>query len=94
MSVEHGDKGWIPETSLTWQIMISISQSNLFNSILVPRLVLRSRIIGEMIAELLQQGLIVLQVTCSGMEAQDTHEDILVVGQVGHSRDVLNVGML
>ena len=80
MSVEHGDKGWIPETSLTWQIMISISQSNLFNRILVPRLVLRSSIIGEMIVELLQEGLIVLQVTSSGMEAQDTHEDILVVG--------------
>ena len=80
MSVEHGDKGWIPETSLTWPIMISISQSNLFNRILVPRLVLRSSIIREMIVELLQEGLIVLQVTSSGMEAQDTHEDILVVG--------------
>ena len=80
MSVEHGEKGWIPETCLTWQIMISISQSNLFNSILVPRLVLRSSTIGEMIVELLQEGLIVLQVTSSGMEAQDTHEDILVVG--------------
>ena len=80
MSVEHGDKGWIPETCLTWQIMISISQSNLFNRILVPRLVLRSSIIGEMIVELLQEGVIVLQVTSSGMEAQDTHEDILVVG--------------
>ena len=85
MSVEHGDKGWIPETSLTWQIMISISQSKTFHCILVPRLVLRSSIIGKMIVELLQQGLIVLQVTCSGMEAQDTHEDILVVEQVGLS---------
>ncbi len=80
MSVEHGNKGWIPETSLTWQIMISISPSNLFNRILVPRLVLRSSINGEMIVELLKEGLIVLQVTSSGMEAQDTHEDILVVG--------------
>ena len=35
-----------------------------------------------------------LQVTCSGMEAQDTHEDILVVGQVGHSLDVLNIGIV
>ena len=55
---------------------------------------MRSSTIGEMIIELLQQGLIVLQVTCSGIEAQDTHEEILVVGQVGHSLDVLNVGML
>ncbi len=69
MSVEHGDKGWIlvPETSLTWQIMIPISQSNPFNCILVPRLVLRSSIIGEMIVELFQQGLTVLKVTSSGM---------------------------
>ncbi len=41
-----------------------------FHCILVPRLVLRSSTIEEMIVELLQQGLIVLQVTCSGMEAQ------------------------
>ena len=47
-----------------------------------------------MIIELLQQGLVVLQVTCSSMEAQDKHDDILVVGQVGHRLDVLNIGML
>ncbi len=94
MSVEPGDKGWIQKTRLTWQIMISISQSNTFHCILAPRLVWRSSTIGEIIVELLQQGLIVLQVSCSGMEAQDTREDILVVGQVGHSLDVLNVGML
>jgi hypothetical protein len=74
--------------------VISISQSNTFHCILVPRLILRSSTIWEIIVELLQQGLIVLQVTCSGMEAQDTHEDILVVGQVGHSLDILNVDML
>jgi hypothetical protein len=71
MSVKHGDKGWIQETSLTWQIMILISQSNKFHFILVPRLVLRSSITGEIIVELLQQGLIVLQVSRSGMEAQE-----------------------
>jgi hypothetical protein len=74
--------------------MISTSQSNTFHCILVLRLVLRSSIIGEMIVELLQQGLIVLKVTCSGMEVQDTYEDIFVVGQVGQGLDVLNVGML
>ncbi len=94
MSVEHGNKGCIPETSLTWQIMILISQSNMFHCILVLRLVWGSSIIGKMIVELFQQGLIVLKVTCSGMEVQDTHEAILVVGQVGHRLDVLNVGML
>jgi hypothetical protein len=61
--------------------MISICQSNTFHCILVltGRLILRSSIIGEMRVELLQQGLIVLKVTCSGMEAQNTHEDIFVV---------------
>ncbi len=67
MSIEHGDKGWIPETSLTWQIIISISQSNTFHCILVLRLVLRSSIIREMIVELLQQGPIVLKITSSGI---------------------------
>jgi hypothetical protein len=62
MSNEHGDKGWIPETGLNGQIMNSISKSNTFHSILVWPLVLRSSIIGELIVELLQQGLIVLKV--------------------------------
>jgi hypothetical protein len=76
--------------------MVSISQSNTFHCILVIRLVLRPSIIGEMIVELFQQGLqvLVLKVTSSGMEAQDTHDEFFVVGQVGHRLDVLNVGML
>ncbi len=37
---------------------------------------------GDMSFELLQQGLIVLQVTCPSMKAQDTYEDIFGVGQV------------
>jgi hypothetical protein len=28
------------------------------------------------------------------METQDAHEDILVIGQVGHSLDILDVRML
>ena len=35
-----------------------------------------------------------LKVTSTGMETQDAHEDILVIGQVGHSLDILDVGML
>lgn len=35
-----------------------------------------------------------LQVSSTGMEAQDAHEDILVIGQVGDSLDILDVGML
>ena len=79
MAVELGDTGWIQEAGLTRQIMISISQGNTFHCILVLRLVLRSSIVGDLIVELIQQGLIVLQGTCPGMKAQDAHEDILVV---------------
>lgn len=42
----------------------------------------------------LEQGLVMLKVASTGMETQDAHEDILVIGQVGHSLDILDVGML
>jgi hypothetical protein len=71
--------------------MISIRQGNTFHVILVLRLCLRSNIFGDMRFELLQQGLIVLQVTCPSMKAQDTHKDIF---EVGHRLDVINMGML
>jgi hypothetical protein len=51
------------------------------------RLCLRSISVGD-IFELLQQGLIVLQVTSPSMKVEYTHEDIFVVGQVGHRLDV------
>ena len=46
--------------------------------------------------DFLEQGLVMLKVasTPAGMETQDAHEDILVIGQVGHSLDILDVGML
>ena len=34
-----------------------------------------------------------LKVASTGMETQDAHEDILVIGQVGDSLDILNMGM-
>jgi hypothetical protein len=74
--------------------MISIRQGNTFQVILVLRLCLLSNIFRDMRFELLQQGLIVLQVTCPNMKAQDTHEDIFDVGQVGHRLDVINMGRL
>ncbi len=37
---------------------------------------------------------VLLQVASMSMEAQDAHEDILVTGQVGHSLDVPDMGML
>jgi hypothetical protein len=59
----------------------------------VLRRCLRSISVGD-IFELLQQGLIVLQVTSPSMKAEDTHEDTFVVGQVGHRLDVFYMGML
>ncbi len=95
MLVAHDEQGWIQEACLTWQIIISIRQGNTFHVILVLRLCLQSNILGDMSFELLQQGLIVLQVICPSMKAaQDTHEDIFVVGQVGHRLDVINMGRL
>jgi hypothetical protein len=44
--------------------------------------------------QFLEQGLIVLQVASTGMETEDTHENILVVRKVGHSFDVFNMSML
>jgi hypothetical protein len=44
--------------------------------------------------DILEHGLVMLKVASTGMETQDAHEDILVVGQVGHSLDILDVGML
>ena len=94
MAVIHDEQGRISEASLTRQIMISICQGNTFHSILVVRHILRYNIFGDMLFELLQEGLIVLQVTSTSMKAQDTHEDVFDVGQVGHRLDVINMGML
>jgi hypothetical protein len=44
--------------------------------------------------ELIQQGLIVLEVTCPSMKVQDTHDDIFVVGKVGRRLDGINIGRL
>ncbi len=93
MTVAHDAQGWIQQACLTWQIMISIRQGYTFHVILVLRLCLRSISVRD-IFKLLQLGLIVLQVTSPSMKAEDTHEDIFVVGQVRHRPDVFYMGML
>ena len=35
-----------------------------------------------------------LKVASTCMESQDAHEYVLIIGQVGHSFDILDVGML
>ncbi len=37
--------------------------------------------------DFLEHGLVMLKVASTGMEAQDAHEKILVIGQVGHCLD-------
>jgi hypothetical protein len=74
--------------------MISIREGKSCNFILVLWIGLRRNILRDTRVEFLKQGLIVLQVTCSSMKVQDTHENIFVVGQVGHRLDVINMGML
>ena len=68
MVVIHDEQGRISEASLTRQIMILICQGNTFHSILVVRHSLWYNILGDMLFELLQEGLIVLQVTCTSMK--------------------------
>jgi hypothetical protein len=82
MAVIHDEQGRISEASLTRQIMISICQGNTFHRILVVRHSLWYNILGDMLFELLQEGLIVLQVTCTSMKSQDTHEDVFVVDKL------------
>jgi hypothetical protein len=42
----------------------------------------------------LEECLIRLEITSPSMEAQNAHEHILVVGEVCHSLDILDMGML
>jgi hypothetical protein len=41
-----------------------------------------------------EEGLICLEVSSPSMETQDAHEHILVVGQVCHCLDILDMGVL
>ncbi len=77
-----------------WQLyLVSISKGKTCHVILVFkfRLGLRSIIFWDMSVELLQQDRILIS---PSMKVKDSHEDIFVVGQVGHSLDVLKMGML
>ncbi len=42
----------------------------------------------------LEQGLLVLQVASTSMEAQDTHKKILIIRKIGHFFSVFDMGML
>jgi hypothetical protein len=42
-------------------------------------------------SDFLEQRLVMLKVASTGMEAQDAHEYSLIIGQVGHSLDILNL---
>ena len=57
-------------------------------------LVWRYRIRCRMRVNFLEQGLMVLQVSSTSMEKQDTHKNILIIQKVGHSFDVYYMGML
>ena len=93
----HGDQGWILDPQFTGHIQIAVSKCTSLNLVLIDRpLFMLWHITGGIMMEIdfLEQGLVMLKVASTCMEAQDAHEDILVVGQVGHSLDILDVGML
>jgi hypothetical protein len=75
---------------LARHIQITVSKRGTFHLILVSRHRIRCR----MLVQFLEQGLVVLQVACTSMETQDTHKNILIIGQVGHSFDVFDMCML
>ncbi len=89
-TVHHGDKGRTAYPRLAGHIQIPVSKCSTLHCILVGWNFLRSR----MIVNFLQQSLICLEVTSTCMETYDAHEHILVVGQVGHRLDILDMGML
>ncbi len=47
-----------------------------------------------MLIDFLEEGLICLEVSSQSMETQDAHEHILVVGEVCHGLDILDMGVL
>jgi hypothetical protein len=73
--------------------VIAVSQCAQLNVILIDRLLL-IRFWRRMELNFLEQGLVMLKVASTGMETQDAHEDILVIGQIGHCLDILDVRML
>ena len=74
-------------------IVIAVSKCTLLNLVLIDWLLL-GRITGGMEMNFLEQGLVMLKVASTCMESQDAHEYVLIIGQVGHSFDILDVGML
>ncbi len=46
-----------------------------------------------MLIDFLEEGLICLEVSCPSMETKDAHEHILVVGEVCHCLDILDMGV-
>jgi hypothetical protein len=90
LTVEHGYQGRVTNPSLAGDVQISASQCNRLYSILV--LLHRRR--ARMLIDFLEEGLICLEVSSQIMETQDAHEHIIVVGEVCHCLDILDMGVL
>ncbi len=87
--VEHGYPGKGTNSSLTGDVKITVSQCTRLYLILV--LVHRRK--ARMLIDYLEEGLICLQVSSPSMETQDEYINILVVGKVCHSLDILDMGV-
>ena len=88
-TIHHGHQGRIANPRLSGDIKITVCECNTIYSVLVL-LFVRPLKRGE----LLQQGLVCLKVACSCMKTQNTHENVLVVGQNCDSLDILDMRML
>ena len=94
-TVQHGHQRRIANPRLTGNIEITVCQRNTVHSILVSRLGLLFNVVRiPMRLNFLQQGLICLEISCSCMETQNAHEYVLVVGQIRHLLDVIDMRML
>ena len=89
-TIQHGYEGGIAYSRLARHVQITISQSNSFYSILIRWNFIRA----WMTVDFLGQSFIVLEVASTCMETYDSHEDVLVVSQVSHCLQILDVGML
>ncbi len=83
-------QGRVTNSSLAGDVKITVSQCTRLYLILV--LLHRHR--ARMLIDYLEEGLICLQVSSPSMETQDEYINILVVGKVCHSLDILYMGVL
>ena len=95
LTIQHGCQQRIANSRLTGNIQITVCECNAFHSILISRLHIGFNAVRTLMRlKFLQQCLICLEVACTCMETQNAHEHVLVVGQICHLFDIIDMRML